>query len=80
MSNKSVGYVAANGSSIKNYGEKKIVGLTESGDGLSMEIQCADAKNVLGSVRKMNMGGNARRCWTGREATRRTKRRVRRQE
>ncbi len=42
----------------KTYGEKRIVGHTESGDGLSMKIQCADVKKVLASVHKMNMGGN----------------------
>jgi hypothetical protein len=53
-----VGYVAAYGSSIANYGEKRIVGYTDAGEGVSMKIQCADVKKVLGSVHKMNMGGN----------------------
>ncbi len=50
--------MAANGSSIKNFGEKRIVGHTESGEGMRMKIQCAEVKKVLGSVHKMNMGGN----------------------
>ncbi len=36
-----------------------IIGYTEDGEGVSLRIQCADAQNLLGSVRKMNMGGNA---------------------
>ena len=58
MSKKGLGYVAANGSKIRNFGEKRIVGYTEAGDGMSMKIQRADVKKVLGSVRKMNVGGN----------------------
>ncbi len=38
MSKRGLGYVAANGSKIKNYGEKRIVGYTESEDGMSMKI------------------------------------------
>ncbi len=57
MSKKVLWYVAANGSGIKNYGEKGIVGRTESGDGMSMKIQRADVEKVLGSVHKMNLGG-----------------------
>jgi hypothetical protein len=59
MSKKGIGFVAANGSSIRNYGEKRVVGYTDSGEGLSIKIQCADVTKVLGSVHKMNMGGNA---------------------
>ena len=59
MSKRGIGYVAANGSSIKNYGEKKIVGYTDDGESVSMRVQCADVKKVLCSVRKMNLGGNA---------------------
>ncbi len=58
MSKRGIGYVAANGSGIKNYGEEKIVGYTENGEGVSLRMQCADVKKVLGSVHKMNMGGN----------------------
>ena len=58
MSKKGIGYVAANGSSIKNYGEKRIAGYTDDGESVSMKIQCADVKKALCSVHKMNMGGN----------------------
>ena len=42
MSKKGIGYVAANGSSIENYGEKKIVGYTDDGESVSMRAQRAD--------------------------------------
>ncbi len=58
MSRRGIGYVAANGSSIKNYGEKKIVGYTDDGESVSMRVHCADVKKVLCSVHKMNLGGN----------------------
>ena len=58
MSRKGIGFVAANGSEIKNYGEKLIVGYTDEGGAVSMKVQCADVKKVLCSVHKMNMGGN----------------------
>jgi hypothetical protein len=58
MSRKGIGFVAANGSGIKNYGEKMIVGYTDEGGAVSMKVQCADVKKVLCSVHKMNMGGN----------------------
>ena len=35
---KGLGHVAANGSKIKNYGEKRIVGHTEARDGASMKV------------------------------------------
>ena len=38
MSKRGIGYVAANGSSIKNYGEKKIVGYTDDGESVSMRV------------------------------------------
>ncbi len=38
MTKKGIVYFAANGSSIKNDGEKRIVGHAESGEGLSMSI------------------------------------------
>ncbi len=41
-SNKDLGYVAANGSKIKNYGERRIVGHAESGDRVSVKTQRAD--------------------------------------
>ncbi len=58
MSKKGIGCVAANGSSNKNYGENKVIGHTESGDGVSIKIQRADVKKALVSVHKVNMGGN----------------------
>jgi hypothetical protein len=58
MSRKRIGFVAANGSGIKNYGVKLIVGYTDDGGAVSMKVQCADVKKVLCSVHKMNMGGN----------------------
>ena len=58
MSKRGIGYVAANGSSIENYGEKKIVGYTDDGESLSMRVHCADVKKALCSVHKMNLGGN----------------------
>ena len=58
MSKKGIGCVAANGSGIKNDGEKKSIGCTEDGEGVSLRTQCADVKKVLGSVHKMNIGDN----------------------
>ena len=58
MGRTGIGFVAANGSGIKSYGEKKIVEYAEDGEGVSLRIQRADVKKALGSARKMNMGGN----------------------
>ena len=58
-SRRGIGLAAANGSGIKNYGEKRITGYTEDGEGVSLRIQRADVKKVLGSAHKMNMGGDA---------------------
>ena len=58
MNRRGIGFVAAGGSRINKYGEKKIVGHTEDREGVSRRVQCADAKKVLGSVHKMNVGGN----------------------
>jgi hypothetical protein len=58
MSKKGIGFIAANGSNITSYGEKQIVGYTDDGEGVSLRIQRADVKKVLGSVHKMNLGGN----------------------
>ncbi len=58
MSKRGIGFAAANGSGIKNYGEKRIIGYTENGEEVSLRIQCADVKKVLGLVHKMGMGGN----------------------
>ncbi len=56
MSKNGIGYAAANGSGVKNYGEKGIVGHTDSGESLSVGFQRADVKQVLGSARKTNVG------------------------
>ena len=58
MSRNNVGFVAANGSRICNYGERKVLGYTDNGEGVSMRMTCADVKKVLGSVHRMNRGGN----------------------
>ena len=58
MSEAGVGVVAAKGSRIENFGEKHLVGYTDEGDAVGMRMTVADARKVLGSVRKMNMGGN----------------------
>ena len=58
MSKRGFKIVAATSSGVKNYGEKKIIGCTGDGEGVSLRTQCADAKKVLRSVHKMNMGGN----------------------
>ena len=57
-SRRGVGFVAANGSKIKNYGERKVTGYTDDGTAISMRMTCADVHKVLGSVHKMNQGGN----------------------
>ena len=59
VSRRCIGFASANGCGIKNYGEKEIIGYTDQGEGVSLRIQRADVKKVLGSVHKMNMGGNA---------------------
>ncbi len=38
VSRRGIGFVAASGNGIKNYGEKKIVGYTEDGEGVSLSI------------------------------------------
>jgi hypothetical protein len=58
MSEQGIGFVAANGSRIENYGEKQVVGYTDEGDAVGMRMTCADVHKVLGSVHRMNMGGN----------------------
>jgi hypothetical protein len=53
------GYAAANGTKIVNHGEKILKGVTEDGNPCSMAVQCADVTKTLGSVYRMNQGGNA---------------------
>ncbi len=38
MSKKDVGHVAANGSSVENYGEKMVVGYTDDGESVSAQM------------------------------------------
>ena len=49
-----VGYVAANGSKIENYGERVLKGVTDDGPGVAMAVQVADVKRPLGSVYRMS--------------------------
>jgi hypothetical protein len=51
-------YSAANGSPIRNFGEKTLKGYTVDGQPFSMSVQCAEVKRTLGSVYRMNQGGN----------------------
>ena len=50
-------YVAANGSVIKNHGERPTTAETENGLKVSMPMQVADVKKVLMSTHKMNETG-----------------------
>ena len=51
-------YRAANGSTIKNYGQRVVSGSNENGKKVSLPIQVADVNKVLGSVREMVNVGN----------------------
>ena len=51
-------YRAANGSIIRNHGQRVVTGRTEEGTLVSMPIQVADVSKVLGSVREMVKSGN----------------------
>ncbi len=42
----------------KTIEKSELSGCTDDGEGVSMRIQCADVRNVLGSVHKMSLGGN----------------------
>jgi hypothetical protein len=53
------GYSAANGTKIGNHGEKVLRGVTEEGNQFAMAVQCADVTKTLGSVHRLNQGGNA---------------------
>ncbi len=59
MPKRGVGYFAANGSSVTDYAEKRIVGHTDDGEGVSTRAQCERVKKALRSARKMNLGCNA---------------------
>ena len=58
MSKNNVGFVAANGSKISNFGERTVTGCTDDGEAVSKRMTCADVHKVLGSVHRMNRGGN----------------------
>ena len=55
---KNVGYVAANGTKIANYGERILRGSTKDGAMASMAVQVADVSRTLGSVNRMNEDGH----------------------
>ncbi len=41
-----------------NYDERRVLGYTEDGTGISLRMTYADVQKVLGSVHRMNKGGN----------------------
>ena len=51
-------YQAANGTVIKNYGEKKLAGENLEGNKIQLTMQCADVKKVLGSVGRISEAEN----------------------
>ena len=51
-------YRAANGTTIRNHGQRVVTGLNENGHKVGMPIQIADVNKVLGSVREMVESGN----------------------
>ena len=51
-------YLAANGSKIENYGQRIITGKNEDGSSVTMPMQVAEVKKVLGSAREMVEAGN----------------------
>ena len=55
---RKIGYVAANGTKIANYGERMLRGTTKDGATASMAVQVADVSRTLGSVTRMNEAGN----------------------
>ena len=58
MSKEGSMYRAANGTSIRNYGEKDLKGWTKEGTPFNFKTQVADVKNALGSVYHMVKSGN----------------------
>ena len=48
MSKNNVGFVAANGSKISNFGERTVIGFTDDEEAVSMRMTCADVHKVLG--------------------------------
>jgi hypothetical protein len=57
-SKKGINYQAANGTVIKNYGERVIKGLTDDWNNVEVAMQVADVKSTLGSVWRMTQAGN----------------------
>ena len=53
-----VNYRAANGTTIKNYGEKRLEGWNEKGRKTGLTMQVADVSKILGSVSKMTKAKN----------------------
>ena len=51
-------YRAANGTIIRNHGQRVIKGTNDAGHNIGMPIQIADVNKVLGSVREMLESGN----------------------
>ena len=51
-------YRAANGTQIKNYGQKRLEGLDNKGTKTGITIQVADVHKTLASVGKMTEAGN----------------------
>ena len=54
-----VGYRAANGTKIENYGEKMLQGYTDDWTPVKVAMQVTDVNKTLGSVYRMNQCGNA---------------------
>ena len=53
-----IGYIAANGSKISNYGEKRIAGISNEGVPMGMTMQVTDVQKVLAAVSQMCDAGN----------------------
>ena len=51
-------YKAANGTEIKNFGERVVRGLGDQWQGINMNMQVADVKTTLGSVNQMIKANN----------------------
>ena len=73
MSKAGIGFTAANGTRINNYGAKKLNGVTQP-DGFNMKVQVTDAKRNLASFPKMVEEGNdvflsKKGCWIKNEAS-----------
>jgi len=58
MSKAGIGFTAANGTRINNYGAKKLNGVTQQGNGFNMKVQVTDAQRNLASFPKMVEEGN----------------------